>query len=138
MGITRFALRVGDVVRVLAAVGVTELPHAPSQVIGVVNVHGRIVPVVDLQIMFGRPAQKISPHHSFILVETSRQTLLLLVDAVDGVEEAASQDMPSLTENTTFFAGVVQLHDGVVFICDPDAFFTEKDLVALRAVLASS
>ena len=134
----RFALRVGDVVRVLAAVSVTELPHAPAQVIGVVNVHGQIVPVVDLRIMFGQPAQKICPHHFFILVKTPRRTLLLLVDGIHGVEEAARQDMPSLTESSKLFAGVVQLHAGVVFICDLDALLTEKDQDVLNAALSPS
>ena len=133
----RFALRVGDVKRVVAAVKVTELPGAPAQVVGVVNVHGRILPVVDLGLLFGWPAREICPYHFLILAETAQYSLLLLVDAIHGVEQAVTQDMPSLTEDMPLFGGVVQMDDGVVLVYDLDAFLTQKDQDLLLAALSS-
>lgn len=56
----RYAVALTSVERVVRAVEITPLPNAPDIVLGVINVQGRVVPVVDIRKRFRLPARAIS------------------------------------------------------------------------------
>jgi len=61
------------------------LPHAPEHVIGVVNLRGLVLPIVDLSVRLGFQATTPTSRHAIIVVETGRQVVGLLVDAVSDI-----------------------------------------------------
>ncbi|MGH2708293.1 MAG: chemotaxis protein CheW, partial [Actinomycetota bacterium] len=69
----REVIRVGDITRV---------PQAPSHVRGVINLRGRILPVVEIRTRLGLTAAVITPHSRVVVVESHARVLGLLVDAV--------------------------------------------------------
>lgn len=131
-----FAVRVEEVERVFAAVQITELPGAPTQVLGVVNIHGSITPVVDPRILLGWPSRDVHADQSLILVVIRDSPLLLLVDTVLGVSHSSMFDMPSLVKDLELFGGMIKIEDGVVFIYDLEGFLSQKDQDALQTALS--
>jgi purine-binding chemotaxis protein CheW len=81
----RYALRLAAVERVVRAVEITPLPQAPEIVLGMINVEGRIVPVVNMRNRFGRPERAIELSDQFIIARTSRRAVALVVDSVNEV-----------------------------------------------------
>ncbi len=85
----RYALYLPVVERVVNAVEVTPLPKVPDIVLGVINVQGKVIPVVNIRRRFGLPEREIELSYQFIIANTSKQMVVLVADTVSGVIEPA-------------------------------------------------
>ena len=98
LGAERYALPVEAVREVLAVGAVTPVPGAPRAVVGVQDVHGAVVPVLDPSSLLGAPVSP-APRQA-ILVETGGASAALLVDEVEAVDELPGElqerDQPCL------------------------------------------
>jgi len=123
----RYALPLSAVERVIRAVEITPLPKAPPIVLGVINVQGSIIPVVDVRARFRLPAREMSCDDRFILAHTPRRGVALVVDSVGGIRELG-RDALADTERTLSFTeylhGVAVLEDGLVLINNLDQFLS--------------
>jgi purine-binding chemotaxis protein CheW len=81
----RYALYLSAVERVIRSVEITPLPKAPEIVLGVINLQGEIIPVIDIRRLFHLPAREIDLEDQFITARTSKRLLVLSVDSVEGV-----------------------------------------------------
>jgi purine-binding chemotaxis protein CheW len=107
--------------RVLRAVAVSPLPKASNMMLGVVNVYGRVVPVIDLRRRLGLSTQELDPSQHFVIVRTAQFHLIVLVDAIVGLAEYEPNDLSAaktvcpgvaLIENGTRLpAGTLIIHD---------------------------
>ncbi|MBI4381906.1 MAG: purine-binding chemotaxis protein CheW [candidate division NC10 bacterium] len=117
----RYALLLNDVERVLPMVAVSPLPQAPAVVLGVINLHGQVIPVLDLRRRFGLPLCDYGLTARLLVVRTSRRILALAVDEVLGVREIAQETITrpdALLPGIGHVAGIVTLPDGLLFIHD--------------------
>ena len=80
-----YALLLTAVERVIHAVAVTPVPEAPAHVLGLINMAGHLLPVVSLRRCLGLPDRTIRPEDQFVIARTSRFTLALMVDEVQGL-----------------------------------------------------
>ncbi len=88
----RYALPLSAVDRAVRAVAVTPLPEMPPQILGAVNIHGRVLPVLSLRRWLGRPDREVCALDELLIAHTVAQTLVLLVDDVCGVVGCEPQD----------------------------------------------
>jgi purine-binding chemotaxis protein CheW len=119
----RYALRLEAVERVVRAVEVTPLPDAPEIVLGIINVQGRIVPVINLRKRFQLRDREVRPSDQFIITSTFMRTYALATDAVHGVLECPGGAVVRATEilpPMESVEGVLILADGMVLISDMD------------------
>src|SRR5689334_11343 len=100
----RWALPLAAVERVVAMVAVSPLPHSPSGVSGAINVHGEIVPVLDLGARFGFATREHDPGARLVLARTRRRAVAIGVDEVLGV---LATDLPAWTAALSLHAGAV-------------------------------
>ena len=133
------------VVRVLRAVEITPLPSAPPIVIGVINMGGRIIPVVNIRKRFHLPERELDLSDQFIVAvavrrdspEEDGRLLALAVDAVVGVREISAQDTtPAATvlPGLEHLQGVARTDEGLILIHNLGTFLSleeEKSLGAL-------
>jgi purine-binding chemotaxis protein CheW len=134
----RYALRLSAVERVVRAVEITPLPKAPEIVLGIVNMHGSIVPVVNVRRRFRLPDREIDPGDQLILANTSRWRVALLADSVNGVVECLKQDVISaqrLPPGVKYVEGVVKLEDGMVLIHNLETFLSLDEAKGLDKAL---
>lgn len=123
----RFALRLTDVARVLAMMEVAALPSAPAAVVGVINVAGRIVPVMDLRQRIGLPPRESRLSDVLILTLTATRTVALAADGVIGMLERTDTEVTAATSiapGLQYVDGVVKLDDGLALIYDVDTFLS--------------
>ena len=135
----RYALALDSVERIVRAVAVTVLPTAPDIVIGVIDVAGRVVPVLNLRRRFGLPERDIGPDDQFILARTNRRTVALAVDVAAGMIEnpAAAIVRPDrIAPGLGRIEGVVALDDGLVLIADLDNFLALDEAQAIDAAMS--
>ena len=137
----RYGLPLRVVERIVRAVEVTPLPQAPGIVLGVVNVQGRVIPVIDLRRRFGLTERTLGLSDQMVVACTARRPVILVADAVHGVLDypgeaavAAQQMLPGLVH----LAGVVKLDDGLVLIQDLEQFLSLDEDQALSRALESA
>lgn len=102
---------------------VTPLPHAPSEVLGVMNLRGSVIPIYDLAARFGLP-ETIESARNVIMVATHEdQTVGLLVESVSEILSVARDQIQatpdvrseSVRQNIT---GVITLEEGMTRVVD--------------------
>jgi len=123
----RYALYLPVVERVVRAVEITPLPKAPEIVLGVINIQGRIVPVVNVRKRFRLPEREIDLGDQLILANTSKRPVALLVDSVSGVVECSDQDVvaaQNILPGVEYVEDFVKLEDGMVLIHNLDTFLS--------------
>ncbi len=123
----RFALPLAVVEHVLCAVEVTPLPGSPEVVMGAIDMHGRIIPVLNIRRRFLMPQQEISPADYFVIARTARNSVALVIDEALGVIELGPSALigsDQISAGLEQFQGLVQLDDGLVLIQDVDRFLS--------------
>ncbi len=132
-----YALRLPTVERAVRMVEITPLPHAPSIVFGVVNLQGRIIPVLDVRTRFRLPGRRPGMGDQLLVARTPRRFVALVVDEVRGViacpEEAI--EPATIAPGLDYVSGVVKLPDGMLFIHDLDEFLSLDEEAALVAAI---
>lgn len=89
----RYALETRYVQEVHPLRDLTPLPCVPAFVLGIVNLRGRIVPVLDIKRFFGLPEQGITDLHRIILVSGNALELGLLADVIIGIRTLATDSL---------------------------------------------
>lgn len=134
----RYALPLMDVERIVHAVALTPLPQAPAIVLGVIDVAGQILPVLDLRRRFGLLAKEIDPTNQFLIAQTSRRTVVLVVDEAQEVAARAEADVVDsarIVPGLAHVRGVAKLGDGLVLIHDLENFLSLDEAQALDEAL---
>ncbi|HEY7492208.1 MAG TPA: chemotaxis protein CheW [Candidatus Tectomicrobia bacterium] len=126
----QYALPLAIVERVLPMVAVSPLPQAPCIALGVINLHGRVIPVLDIRRRLGLPARGYGLTTYLLVARTSRRTCALPVDEVWGVRQvAAAAVVPAdaVLPHLGHVAGIVVLADGLLVIQDLEAFLSLEE-----------
>lgn len=83
---------------------VTALPHADASILGVINLRGAVIPIVDLAKQLGLKASQTSSRHVVIVVAIDHQTVGLLVDSVSEILAVAVEticDAPPMSKGAS-------------------------------------
>lgn len=137
----RYALHLSVVERVLPMVEVSPLPEAPAIALGVINLRGQIVPVLDIRRRFGLPTRDYGPATHLLVARTARRIVALPVDEVLGVQAVAAAAITppvSVLPGIGHVAGIVALADGLLFIHDLETFLLLDEEQRLTAALEES
>ena len=115
------------------------LPQMPDYVEGIVDLRGRIIPVVDLRKRFGFPPRPEQSNRT-IVADIGEIEAGLLVDDVVGVIRVptdAIQPPPGMfTTNTAMVSGVARVDNRLVILLDPNLILTEREQERLEAQVA--
>lgn len=120
----RYALPIDVVQEIQQIVAISQIPDASPSIVGVINLRGQIVPVVDLRALLGLGAASYGLQTPMILTKTSCGLVALIVDEVEDVVEVASGSMQQASNVYALaerLLGVCRLEDGLVFVFDIDA-----------------
>ena len=117
----RYAVPLVVVERVVQVAEITPLPGAPLMILGVINVHGQVVAVLDLRRHLGLRSRELMLSDELLLVRTAHRTMALLVDEVVGVRECprpAQVVVDQIAAGLEGFACVVKQPDGLLLVHD--------------------
>lgn len=121
----------------------TRVPQSPPEVEGVVNLRGRIIPVIDLRTRFGMPAADRTEQSRIVVVEVKKRVIGFLVDRVNEVLRIPSSIVDTGAQASTsisadFIAGVGKLEDRLLILLDLGRLFGVGELDELDAVASSA
>ena len=134
----RYALDLDRVQRSIRTVAITPLPSAPAIVLGIIDLGGVVVPVVDVRKRFGRPPRAPRLSDQLLVAWTARRTVALLVDETIGVIDGfpgkvvpADEILPGLD----LVDGAVKLEDGLILIHARERLLSLEEETAIDRAL---
>lgn len=134
----RYALPLERVERVAQAVAVTPLPDGPDAVLGVVDLHGRIVPVVDLRRRLGHPSRNVRLDDSMVVADTAFRKVIFFADTVEGVVEAPESVTTmgrDVAPGLELVQGVMRVGEDLILIHDLDRVLSIEEQARLSKAL---
>ena len=137
----RVALRLTCVERVVRAVEFAPLPDAPEIVLGIVNVEGRIIPVINMRKRFRLPERDLALSDQLVIARTRQRSVALVTDAVSGIFEYAEPDIvvaETILPGLEYIDGVVKLSDGLILIHNLDRFLSLDEAASIDSAMATS
>jgi purine-binding chemotaxis protein CheW len=118
----QFGLHLKFVHRVVQAVEIKPVPDFPDTIMGLINVHGTIIPVLNTRKRLGLPERPLALSDYFVIASTERQPLALIVDSIQGVLNYSVNQLISLDdvlpEKTP--VNVLRIVDGILLVYNPD------------------
>jgi purine-binding chemotaxis protein CheW len=87
-----FGVEILKVREIIGMLPITPVPGSPSKMMGVINLRGKVIPVISIRSRFGMPAAEPHPHNVIIVVENGRGEIGLAVDRVAEVARFTEQD----------------------------------------------
>jgi purine-binding chemotaxis protein CheW len=140
LGDESFGLDIGSVFEIIRFQECTAVPASPSFVDGVINLRGRIIPVVDMASRFGLRRSETTKSTRIIVAGTTGMRVGLVVDAVTEVlmvSDDAVEETPNVAAgyDSAYIRGIAKLSEELVILLDLHALFADQ-IAASVAVAA--
>ena len=116
-----YALPLDHVIRAVRMVAFTPVPDAPHSVLGIINMAGQMLPVIDLRRLFGQTDKPLELEDLLLIIQIQGQTVAVIVDEVLSILELTStqvQSPPSAVSQSRFLAAAVRQDDMMILVLD--------------------
>ncbi|MFQ5659258.1 MAG: chemotaxis protein CheW [Gammaproteobacteria bacterium] len=135
LGSEQYGVNVLQVQEVLKFTEITPVPGAPHYVLGIINLRGNVVTVIDSRLRFGLGQKQPDDATRIIFVEVKGHIIGMLVDSVAEVVSMRSSDIetsPTIgkedNESSKYLQGVYSTDDKILILIDVEKLFSEEDL----------
>jgi len=137
-----YGIPILNVREIIGMMKVTPIPQTPRFVRGVVNLRGKVIPVIDLRTRFGLDFKETDDRTPIVVVELKGSSGLIqigiVVDTVSEVIQVTREDIqqtPSfgVQVDTDFILGIARDDEGIKTLLDIDCVLTSEELVALES-----
>ena len=127
-------LKVQEIIRIM---DITKVPGSPPHVEGVINLRGRVIPVIDLRRRFGMEPRAHDSHTRIIVLELHGMIVGFVVDGVSEVLRIQSNTVeppPAVVAGleSEYIKGVGKLDDRLLILLDLDKLLSSEEMRAIR------
>ena len=127
-----YGIDVMQVQEVLRVTEVAPVPGAPSYVIGIINLRGNVVTIIDTRQCFGLPSREIDDSTRIVIIEAEKQTIGIVVDSVSEVVDVKPDDVetaPSVGNDDTarYIEGVVSRDKELLILVELNRLLTDDE-----------
>jgi len=129
-----YGLPAENVEQVLQAVAVTEVPNQAKNVMGVINLQGTVLPVIDMKRKIGLDSEDLAPEDRFIVLSNFRLPVAIAVDEVLDVVDLESTEIvqpEQIAANLDCISGMVKTEFGLALLLEMNDFLKE-DLLRME------
>ncbi len=131
LGSEEFGVKILVVNEIIRLVQITPVPNAPACIEGVINLRGKVLPVIGLRKRFGLPDVPLDAHSRIIVMELNQNVVGFLVDAVSEVLRIPAhtvEQAPAVVAGigSEYIEGVGKLDDRLLILLDLEALLGDK------------
>jgi purine-binding chemotaxis protein CheW len=137
-----YGLEILRVREIIGLMEITPVPKTPDYVLGVINLRGKVIPVIDLRLKFGLPYKEPDDRTCVIVVEVATEAdtvqMGIVVDRVNEVVDVKAGEVeptPSfgVSLDTAFILGMAKVGDKVKILLDIDKVLSTEEVAALAS-----
>jgi purine-binding chemotaxis protein CheW len=137
LGEEQYGLEILKVREIISVMEITEVPQVPTFIKGVINLRGKVIPVIDLRLKFGMSAVEYTRETCIIVVNVNTLLLGIVVDTVAEVLNIDEKDIdppPTFgsSVNTNFILGMGKVKGNVKILLDIDMVMSIGELDILK------
>lgn len=127
-----YGVNVMQVQEVLRYTEIAPVPGAPSYVLGIINLRGNVVTVIDTRNRFGLAGTEVTDNTRIVIIEAESHVVGILVDAVAEVvylRQSEIETAPNVgnDESAKFIQGVCHKNDQLLILVDLDKLLTDEE-----------
>lgn len=136
-----YGIGILKVKEIIGMMPITSIPQTPGFVSGVINLRGRVIPVVDLRSRFGMASVSATDRTCIVVVEvrvhSEKLIIGIIVDTVSevlNIQDDSIENTPSFgtSIDTSFISGMAKIEGGVKILLDIDRVLSTEDLSSLK------
>ena len=134
-----YGLEILKVREILGLMDITSVPQTPDYVMGVVNLRGQVIPVIDLRLKFGMARSDYDKRTCIIVVDVEGVMMGIVVDTVSevmNIESGNIEETPSFGTklNTEYIMGMGKVEGKVKILLDIGKVVTSRELAMLDEI----
>ncbi|PKG39873.1 chemotaxis protein CheW [Psychromonas sp. Urea-02u-13] len=127
-----YGINVMQVQEILRYSEIAAVPGAPDYVLGIINLRGNVVTVIDTRSRFGLMPADITDNSRIVIIEAEKQVIGILVDSVAEVVYLKKSEMEvaphvGTEESSQFIQGVTNRDDGLLILVDLNKLLSEDE-----------
>lgn len=131
-----YGMNIKDIIEIIGLQKITPIPEVPIYIQGVINLRGKIIPIMDLRLRFGMESMEYHDRTSIIVVNVEDVLVGIVVDEVSEVVDITDSNIdpaPNLTSKTgnKFIQGIGKVGDSVKILLDPLKLLQKEELAQL-------
>lgn len=133
-------LKVQEINRMLT---ITKVPNAPDFVEGIINLRGKVIPIINLRKRFGLEVKEVDKHTRIIVVNLDSRILGIVVDGVSEVLRLPSdtvQPAPPIVsgQGADYIRGIGKIGERLLILLDLNKLFSTEDREAIDRVVETN
>jgi purine-binding chemotaxis protein CheW len=137
-----FGIGVLKVLEIMELPEITAVPQTPAHIKGVINLRGKVVPVIDLRLKFGMPAEYTQRTCIIVIQVQGESAPVVMAIVVDGVSEVLNltgpeiEDTPDFGEEVSvkYLLGMAKVKGKVKILLDIDRVLSPQELQSLHTI----
>jgi purine-binding chemotaxis protein CheW len=131
-----YGIEIRHVTEIIGLQPITKVPELPEYICGIINLRGKIIPVMDVRIRFKKPYREYNDRTCVIVIELMNTSIGLIVDSVEEVLTIPETEVvvPSGTNimNNRYIKGIGKVGDEVKLIMDCDKLLNTDELDKIK------
>ena len=128
-----YGIEILKVREIIGLMDITSVPQTPDYMKGVINLRGKVIPVIDLRMKFSMPEEEHTQETCVIVVEVNSTSIGLIVDSVSEVADIGSGEIENAPKfgqgiDTSFIMGLGKVKDKIIIMLDIDEVLSSDEL----------
>lgn len=139
LGNETYGLEIKHVTEIIGIQEITEVPELPDYIRGIINLRGKIIPVMDVRLRFKKPIRDYNDRTCIIVVDIKDVSVGLIVDAVSEVLNIQDEDIvppPELNKGASnnFIKGIGKVGNEVKLLLDCSRLLSNEEIQSLESI----
>jgi len=135
IGTEYYGIEIKYVTEIIGLQPITEIPEMPIYIKGIINLRGKIIPVMDVRLRFRKPSREYNDRTCIVVIEIREVSIGLIVDTVSEVIAIPDEEIvvpPSVTkEGNRYIKGIGKVGTDVKLLLDSDKLLNETEVESL-------
>lgn len=132
LGDENYGLEIRYVTEIIGMQPINSLPETPEYIKGIVNLRGKIIPVIDMRLKFKKPPVDYTDRTCIVVIDTGELSVGLIVESVSEVINMDEEDIVLPPDartgiNNKYIRGIGKTGGKVVLLLDCEKLFTEQE-----------
>jgi purine-binding chemotaxis protein CheW len=133
-----YGIEITHVTEIIGVQKITDVPDMPAYIKGVINLRGKVIPVIDVRLRFRMPEREYDDRTCTVVVSVNGTPIGLVVDTVKEVVDIPENQIelpPEVAESSTqrYIKGLGKIGDDVKILLDVEKLVRNEDIAAMQS-----